>query len=420
MTKFLSKISINDAAITVCYLGALSVFIPLLPVNIETQPVLFIAGAVLCFWHNSQRSKQLLLFVTAFLCMVTCSAIYNFGFYGSSAIIDWTKFSLPVIFFYLANKVTPPHRAVQYAVAFLHIVLLILFLSGKATILESIFGRYLADPNATRGFSFLAYEPSYAATYLYTLSVCANRTYINQNLSKRIWFPQTVFIVCLLATKSLLGLIFIVILLYEFFDFSLRKLVKFVPVSFLLFSAFAYFNSNENSRFNEFFIAISTLDSQDLVVALSIAEPSGTTRLIGNWFAIAYGLESVTGFGTGSFGTTWGIINLQKNNTLVLDHLLLGQFIADGNSTPQAWSGGISFEFGLAGLVFATFFFYLIVSRVRSEGAVREKAIRVILMYCGVVFFLQSQISNPIYCYTLLILAQPIRRSLIVNEVQRG
>lgn len=409
--RFLSDMSVSKTASIVCYLGCITVFMPLLPVRIETQPLFFMLGAALAFCSSSNRPRTITFFVFAYGAIVSFSALLSVGKYSVASLTDWLKFVIPAIFLYFSCTILPPPKSIQYAVAWAHLFLLALFLSGHAGVFETFFGRYLADPNATRGFSFLAYEPSYAATYLFTLIICANRTNAEARTQQTMLFPQIVFVICLLATKSILGLLFIAIASVESFHFSLRKLARAIPILGTCLLFFSFLNTSGTSRTLELAESVSELDTDNIVTALSIVEPSGSSRLVGNWFAISYGINSVFGYGVGSFSSQWGALNYKNNNNLVLDHLLLGQAIDDGNPTPQAWSGGIIFELGLIGFLLTFLYFKSISSLDQNKGNANVLITRI--SYCLIVFLLQSQISNPIYTYTLIILSLPKRATKI-------
>jgi len=281
--------------------------------------------------------------------------------------------------------------------------LAVLYLFGLAGFIGEFYGRYTSDTASSRGFSFLAYEPSYASTYLFTLFFISR--FGNHLDSERAIFAEIVFILCILLTKSFLGVIFVLLALMTYAGASVKR---FLPFLLLLLGliVFGYIFSGTNNRVLEIAEALSSLDASDFFTSFVILEPSGTSRLLVNVSSLFEVFNSPLGHGVGSFGSVWPEVASNTNKDIFEKNILILDFLKEGKASPQSYIACLTFETGVLGIVFFVFASSNIYRNCRKNNKINWVLIGYFLMYVLV----QSQTSNPIFIFTMVLMAKSFNK----------
>ena len=307
---------------------------------------------------------------------------------------------IPLLFYVALHKIDlRPSGKLIRALVVSHCVLAVMYLSGNAAIFESIFSRYSASLDSVRGFSFLSQEPSYAASYLFAIFTA---TYISNIRYRRLCCWTTLALIG--VTKSLTGLLFIVmgtILMIE----SVGQILLVGAVTAALVLVSAALAVGGTTRIGQIIELTSNINFADALVSLVILEPSGATRLLMNGYSLFMGFSSMVGYGIGSFSTSFMPAAHKFGADIFSYHAELAEaYQNEGEVTPQSAFASLAFEYGIFSLLYLVPIFG-IVRTMRPCGKVWFVGIS---FACMSVFF-QSEVSNPIPFYVLLLLSQYAR-----------
>lgn len=389
-------------------LAATSIFIPLLPIQTETQPVIAILVSALLFKnvinsYGSSLSNSLFFVCALIVVFYTIPSVY---YYGAEAIVTAVKLLIPILFYLSIQKY---RHKISSSVIFLficvHYILLIIIYLGFGSFLVSIFGRASvgAGGELGSGVSYFAQEPGYAAMYLFAGFVSF---YMNGDYKrKKILLLLTLALI--LLTKSFFGFVFV--LLGLLMIYGRRGIV----VSLALLTFILIF-SPDGFRVGQIITTVVSIDRSDILYSLVLFEPSGATRLLKNIPAIYYGLQSIIGHGIGSFSSAF--MEYAQGIALYEDHPLLSDaYFGIGSITPDSFYALIAFEMGLFSLPYLAAIVALLFNIYKRHG----KKIALSGFAIFFLFTMQSQVSSPILLYCLYCLSNGSYCLLIKSAPRR-
>lgn len=382
----------NLAVLAVC-----TSYIALLPINIETQPLLAmllaLGGVRRATWNAVNGLLETRMLGVLLFCIVVYTLVGTLS-HGSTAVLDGAKMSLPLLFFLaIYGRPFRPSPYVYYVVLGVHALILALVAAGWGPLIAAFFPRYSygAGGPTGSGFSFLSPEPGYAAMYLFAVGVAAWRS--TEGRQRAIIGACTIGF--MLITKSVFAFV-LTLLLLLLYTRPKKTLIPLLAVSL----SFPFMLNDETVRISAFATTLLRVDASDLVSSLILLEPSGTTRLLKNIPAALYGFTSVIGYGVGSFSDVFSEIasglDIYESHKIMSDLYYFG-----GPVSPDSFFVFVLFELGWLSFLYVAAVI-LCVRRVASDPYVTFVAISAFLL-----FTLQSQITSPIFLFTIYVLVSP-------------
>ncbi len=381
----------------IAFLGVVTIFIPILPIPIETQPLIALFFVVL---RIRSVLKQAIIgdieakLIFTYLCIIIFYTVYGIYFYGYNSILTMAKVAIPLLFF-LALQRTKIEVSESLILVFciVHLLLLIQILAGYDVILSAMYNRFSAAKGGEygNGISFFSYEPGYGAMYIFAAFVA-----IWAGIKSKRRFVYCYFLIILIIlTKSAFGFILAAVSLYILHGH--RFILKCIPALPIVF----YFLPDDFRILQVSNTLISLGEESDWLSSLILLEPSGMTRLLKNIPSIYYGFLSVFGFGVGSFETEFS--KIAQGIELYREHPLLKEVYESGSTVaaPDSFLSLSAFEMGFFSLLYVVAIWLILVKIKDSQGM----RIFTAGLMITVLFTLQSQISSPILLYVLYCLA---------------
>ena len=386
-------------------LGVFTIYIHILPINVETFPVVlslivlctvilsFVKRENYCLYRDELAALLLLFIILAY-------GIITILVDGISAIIEVFKYLLGPLFYLFFRRMRPviEYKPIRNTLVFLFILTLAV-ISGISPVIEIIkifIPRFEAILNF-RGISVLTPEPSYfsffamfsliTARYLYTKKKCSNQQY---------WFLLIIIIILSAFTFS----VYVYMTIFLFFFailFSKNKLFGIIPLSIILIAVFVSDKLPYN-RISQMLISTKNLLTGNISVNsfLYTYETSGTTRIILN--LLAFTTVFIKPLGTGFASLS---LNALPNAAVLGINLRQHPVIAPqlGNSVmyAQTYFANIVNDMG----VFSFLYLYMVFSNNKKEkGSVYFIALFFVLFMT----FFQGQITNPVLWYLIVML----------------
>jgi len=368
--------------------GPFTMFINVLPIEVETQPV--IASCILIlFFQNKYRKDQLyMLFLLLYVLFV---GLVHFFFATGNLLTLILLIFGPLLYLSSSGHDIVIDRK-QYFIA--HFILLSILVLQKfdADLIKDIM--HLILPRFYTGVSFtsgLATEPAYLAQqiiYLYLLGEFGHKNNIINISKKELSFLRYLLIFYLALTPS--NSMFVLVILVLIPIMNLRLLFPFlITIAFVVL--------NYGSRINMF---INGLNRNLLNISLETLmhiDLSGSTRVYMNLIGYLISLEKYFGVGPGNYGYSWDIAFHNYNIQFLLNHEIIKEWYNAGTKS-MSYTSQIASEIGLIFLIL--FLGFLCYSFMKARDSAR-KSIRNFLLF---VFLFSSQITNPIPWFLLTFL----------------
>jgi hypothetical protein len=373
-------------------ISVLTQYIAILPISAETQPIVFL---LIVIFTMGTFFKGIVNWYSHPLFILIMAIIAN-GFvasyeFGTSSYVTLLKSILPLLFLIAAeHRSIRPNYKMYLCFIIIHSLLAIFYVIGYGDIFTQFFNRAAAlGEQESRGFSFLSPEPSYAASYLFSLIVVEKTFFLDRRFSR---LRQLALLILVAITKSALGLGFIFIGVLMFFG---KKSLILLPTIFVILIVIW----GEHSRLYDLINLASQLSLEDSIQTIAFLEPSGSTRLLINIMAIKEGLLSFFGYGIGSFEVSF----IQTIQGFVLEiftkHEILSASIRNGGAKPSSYLASITFELGIIALLYVFYFYKIQRAQLRSVGN------KVIFWMIFLIFnIFQGQITSPTMPYILMLL----------------
>ncbi len=322
----------------IALLALVTQYMQFIPIEFETQPLIGFIVAVLSLPVLLRRLRPTYVFYILLVVILGLFSSFVSGISFFDSIFALSKYLFPILFLSLLFVFNQKPSTSFFTLIILFFwTLALVYLFGYSEVFVSFFQRYTL-PEATRGFSFLCPEQSYAAMMLIPVYFLAKT--INQ---KNI-FWQISILFFILLTKSAIGFVCIFLIILMEVN-TLTSLV--LPISGFLY--LKYFGSE--SRLHDLVVLFNSLDTSNLIYSFVYYEPSGANRLIVNFISIYEGIFSLIGYGFGSFQTKFAEVLYRDHYNLISHHEILSALTSSGgNINPQCYLSSVIFELGLFAL----------------------------------------------------------------------
>jgi hypothetical protein len=373
------------------FLAVVTIFLPLMPVAIETQPIIaciFILmhyaggrGASVRFYE----SRMMSWYMGIFLLYSLVGLFYN----GVEALVTFVKVAIPLLFFIALTGVNV-RISERLILAFisLHFFVLILVAVGYADVMSLIYDRFSAakGDELGNGLSYFSPEPGYAAMYLFAAFIA-----VAYGLdSPRRLFYCWILLLLVVSTKSAFGFVLALV------GFFLVHGWRFLTLCAL---AFPFLLALLPDDFRILHIAriLENIDKENFILSFVLLEPSGATRLLKNIPSAYYGVTSFWGYGVGSFQSAFA--EIASGIDVYREHPLLREVYESGGAiVPDSFFSLIAFETGAFSLIYIASLFVML----QKMAMRRRRGTEIFAAFCVIVLFtLQSQISSPILLYVM-------------------
>ena len=405
------------------FLSFFLIFIRILPINVETQPVLslFVAAILIAgFSKKSDLLKKDVLFVfflALILIVYTCLQIFFNSDY--QAIVELFKYLIgPVIFFSIrSNRYSISFSVLKKVIIALSVIAAVsLLLPGLYSAFFKLFIPRFAENMGSdvRGIVVLTPEPSYFAVFQIILLITIEKALSQFDNGEKVLYSKRqllylkyIIIFISVLTKSALVILYIIIfILPDFKKINLKKLLLGLLVVIPILSLIIYFFFSENRLFDVISLVYKLVHEGDFdwTYFLFNQESSGGTRIILNFLAISSLFINPLGSGLGSFSK---MINLYGDhyNMDLSKHEVLGSD-ALGKLYPQTYFANLCNDIG----VFALILFPVIwVNNAKdSSNFVLKRNLCLFLM-----ILFQSQITSPAFWYLIAISKIKVNEKII-------
>lgn len=283
-------------------LGFLTVNLEVLPMG-EYQPIILMALAMVAFLQDGKLSFRLMLLAAMLLLM----AAIGLAFGTTTDLASALKIFVLISYILFGWRLIPLCNlwVMRWVVILLFFVIICGLLASSPT--RAILGIFF--PRGTLyyyGFnSFFSSEPSYASLNLFGLYIMYLLSRSTDKIKDGEGFLFAIIAILLVATMSITGIIFAMLILMNQFIMHGGKSIKskitiYVLILFTFSAVAAYVMFKENSRLGVFFnFALSAFDG-DFLANWLLLEPSSVVRFISNAAGWYEGIGSY--FGTGTFG----------------------------------------------------------------------------------------------------------------------
>ncbi len=389
------KVRLADLAL----LGIATIYFPLLPIGIETQPdvivfLLLVGGSILYSNFIKDRGPEMRWLRLLIFLLVGRTLFDTFAYH--QAPVSLLKYLIPLLFYIAMRRInlSPSPRFFDWFLG-IHCILALLYFAGLANFLQFIFKRYSTGQDTVRGFSFLSQEPSYAASYLFAIFIAI---YVSHFPRRKMYLWTTLALIAI--TKSLIGVVLILLgILLTLESGGLVFLIGGVVATIAVLSTVLV--SSDTSRIGQFVAALRSIDANHVLLSFVILEPSGTVRILMNGYSFFMGFHSVIGYGIGSFSSTF-IANARAYgaNIFLYNDALADFYRYNLNISPQSAFAALAYETGIFSILYTAPYFYCIYRTRRMR-----KLWIVAFVYAMICLVFQSEISNPTPLYILMLLA---------------
>lgn len=374
------------------------IFFPILPGVSETQPILLLALGGVCLFTGRMcvniYTALLFYFSTLFL------VVLFFSDFDGEYFSELSKLILVLILVVLAYPwIGFGSKGFYKFFIALHLFIAVMASLNLTSWLSNYFGRYTTLEGG-RGISYLASEPSYAATYIFYFALV-----YTLGLSKGLFnsrLIQVILLLLLLSTYSLMGFLFFVLILAV--DISLGKMYKKFVMGVLAALGGALFFITVDRVSTELIPLVTSIFSSDAgILRLALDYPSASTRFILNGVAILDGLQRVFYFPAVSFNEALPtILSSYGLGPILYQHEVIGALHEVGvRLKPQALFPYVVYMFGFLAVP-------LLFHPLSVAFKVLEKKKYLFFMVClaliFIFFFYQSQYVNPIQFFVFIII----------------
>lgn len=283
-------------------LGFLTVNLEVLPMG-EYQPIILMALAMVAFLQDGKLSFRLMLLAAMLLLM----AAIGMAFGATTDLASALKIFVLISYILFGWRLIPLCNfwVMRWIVILLFLVIICGLIASSPT--RAVLGVFF--PRGAiyyYGFnSFFSSEPSYASLNLFGLYIMYLLNRSSDKIKDGEGFLFALIAVLLVATLSITGIIFSILILMNQFIMhggkSLKSKITIYALMILTFSAVAAsVMFKENSRLGIFLnFALSAFDG-DFLANWLLLEPSSVVRFISNAAGWYEGIGSY--FGTGTFG----------------------------------------------------------------------------------------------------------------------
>lgn len=387
----------NVTAQNLCLISVMLIFFPVVPGFAETQPFLLLVfgGALLLLGRISINIYAVLLYYFLILLFfVLLASDFNKEYFAELSKLVLVLMLVVLVYPWIGYGSKGFYK---FFIA-VHLFVAVLAAFGMASWLSSIFGRYTTLEGG-RGISYLASEPSYAATYIFYVTLV-----YTLGLSKGVFnsrLMQFTLLGLLLSTYSLMGFVFFLLVLA--IDISLGRMHKKIIMGVLTLCGGVVFFFTVKRVSTELIPLLSAVFyNDDGLLHLALRFPSASTRFILNGVAILDGLQRVMYLPFSSFNDALPVLLSNYGLGPVLQkHEVIGALHRAGvELKPQALFPYVVYVFGV--LAFPMLIHPLKVSfRVLREG--KPLFFLACLSLVFIFFFYQSQYVNPIQFFVFII-----------------
>lgn len=381
-----------------CLISVMLIFFPIVPGFAETQPfLLLVLGAVLLFSGRISiniYSALLYYFLILFFIVLLVSD------FNKEYLVELSKLVLVLMLVVLIYPwIGYGSKGFYRFFIAVHMFIAVLAAFGLASWLSSIFGRYTTLEGG-RGISYLASEPSYAATYIFYVTLVYTLGLSKGVFSSRL--IQFILLGLLLSTYSLIGFLFFLLILA--IDISLGRIHKKIIMGVLtICGGVAFFFTVKRVSTELIPLFTSLFSNDDGLLYLALRFPSASTRFILNGVAMLDGLQRVIYLPFSSFNDALPVLLSNYGLGPVLQkHEVIGALHRAGTELkPQALFPYVVYVFGVLALP-------LIIHPLKVSFRVLREGKPLFFLACislvFIFFFYQSQYVNPIQFFVFVII----------------
>ncbi|QSX32684.1 hypothetical protein JYB87_13110 [Shewanella avicenniae] len=404
-----------------------------LRIDVETQPIFSIFFAFIFFVINRHRFKltKADVFLSFLILMILLRFFFDLAFpYSSVNYVAYFSYLIgPVVFIFIGRMdffngwsaiFLKVYISISFMIAIGYLFSINLIMNGYQNISDVFFLRhYGIDTSSVRGLSFLYAEPSYAATGFAVSLVCLRVFFYKSIISRfELQIYSFLLVLCILTTKSLMGLLVILILFVRksYVVTLVKSFLVFVPIIYVFGEALLSFLASNIPRVKQIQQAVSSINYNvpisDVLVAASLAEPSSSTRFISNLIGLLGMITNPFGYGAGGISVFW-IDMVERFHLYFLYHHFgfIKLFEEQGLLKAQTYLFNAAFDFGVFFLaIFLMFLFVIFKSQYKHSkfnrilgGGYGNSMHGVVFLVLLFVFF-QGQITNIFMWFLLSIL----------------
>ena len=386
------------------------IFLKLIPIGIETQPLIALIFALLILVHGKYdftliKRDVFFVYVLIFIILVYFfyTLLYHHWF---SAFVDLLKYLVgPLIYLALRRY---PHKVSIKTITIVVVMLssVALFILLLPSVAQMVFYFIISraeniSGNEFRGISILTPEPSYFSVFEIILLIEIENKLSDLSMSlkdrKRLKMLKTVVIILTFLTKSVFGIFIAVLFLFP--SFSIKKgLITFLGIASAIFIGFMiYTNVFPESRISQVISTVQFLltgGDFSLLDLVFIQESSGGARIILNFFGFASIVQHPFGSGLGSFPSLlqgygdYFELDLASHDVLSLaDHIKF---------YPQTYLANLVNDIGVFAFILIPILF--VNNDNSNKNFSSKKGICLLLM-----IFFQSQITSPAFWFVMAI-----------------
>ncbi|WP_313451094.1 hypothetical protein [Pseudomonas rhodesiae] len=381
------------------FLFAISmVFFPILPGVSETQPLLLLILGAVCLLTGRLSVNiytWMLFYFSGLLLAVAYVSDFNPEFLS-----ELSKLILVLMLVVLAYPwVGFGSKGFYRLFVAIHLFIALMVSLNLTSWLANYFGRYTTLEGG-RGISYLASEPSYAATYLFYVALVYTLGLNKGVFNSRIM--QWALLILLLSTYSLMGFLFFVLVLAV--DISLGKVYKKIVVGGLAALGGIFFFFAVDRVSTELIPLVTSMFSGEVgILQWSLNYPSASTRFILNGSAILDGLQRIFYFPELPFNDALpSILNRFGLGPILYEHEVIGALHSEGVPLkPQALFPYVVYVFGILAV---PLLFYPVYVACTVIGMKKYLMFFVCLALIFIFFFYQSQYVNPIQFFVFVVI----------------
>ena len=408
MQRIITTNSLNS----ILFISFFVIFIPLVPIGIETEPIISFFVSVLiiiAFGKSADLLKKDIIFLSVLIIVLMiyaiCQAFFKYDYQG---IIEFIKYLIgPIIFLGLRiSKFSISYSLLKKVIYTLTAIAAIsLFTPGiYVFIFQHIIPRFASNVGSdARGIVILTPEPSYFAVFQTILLITIEKALSqsandNEKASerKKLLFLKYLVLLLSLLTKSALVIIYaIIFLIPDFKKINFKKLILGVFILLPIAGLLIYFFFSQNRLFDvvELIYNLTKEGNFDWTAFLFTQESSGGTRVVLNFLAIAAIGMFPFGAGLGSFSSMLNVYG-DHYNLDISKHEVLGSI--EGRIYPQTYFANLCNDVGV--------FAFLLIFICFANNAIDSKNFKLKRNACLLIMlFFQSQITNPAFWFLLAV-----------------
>jgi len=410
----------NKALYSFLFFSLFMIYFKVLPLNVETQPVLtiLISLLILIRGYRDYFSKQIklyldelgLLFLVVVLLIYT---LFQYIFFAEIVFIDFVKYLIGILLYLSIRRGFTIDIKVFYAVViclsgigFLNF----LFPDIYSLVLGSFIPRTLDSVrDGLRGINILTPEPSYFAAFeLILLNIIESQLdHSHNNIQNKYlkWCKWAIILISFLTKSAYVITIALVFLIPARRFIKVGRVLKFAILAGIIVGFVGYSFLQENRLFQIFDLAYYLIrdGNIDFEKLLFEQEASGGTRIVVNFLAFSSIFFRPLGSGLGSFPLVYS--DLARNFNLDLSsHEVLGN--ANYSTIyAQTYFANLCNDIGIFSLVLL----FVVLIRNSKFNSVNVRRKRYFSLF--VLLFFQSQITSPAF-WVILFLAKIDRKIL--------